>query len=105
MPFSLKTVSQLEPYSPLERIHLLNLALKHLSAPEKAGFNLIKLLVIVPPFFGLARLEPWLAIIGLVGVLVGFSLLTRPLQIFFARNHWLTAVKEYEQQKKQCDED
>lgn len=105
MPFSLNKVEPIRSYSPLVRIQLLNLALRHLSAPEKAAFNIIKLLIIVPPFFGLARLEPWLAVIGLIGVLIGFSLITRPLQIYFARSHWNQAIKDYERQQAMKEQD
>ena len=86
---------------PLERIQLLNLALKHLSGPEKVVFNLMKLVIVVPPFFLLAQLQPWLAFILLFVVLLGFSFISRPIQIYFARPHWQKAIREFEDQRKQ----
>ncbi|GGA78388.1 hypothetical protein GCM10011369_20350 [Neiella marina] len=103
MPLSLNQVTELQRYRPLERVAILNIALKRLTPPEKASLNIIKLLLFVPPFFLLAQLGPFLALAGVILVLLAFSLLARPIHILFAAKHWPEAIKAYENSK--ADED
>ncbi|MBD1389824.1 hypothetical protein IC617_10330 [Neiella sp. HB171785] len=105
MPLSLNRVKQLEKYRPLERVAILNLALKRLTPPQKASLNIIKLLLFVPPFFLLAQLGPFLALAGVIVVLLAFSLLARPIHILFASRHWQAAISAYEKSQANTDGD
>ncbi|MCM2679009.1 DUF6170 family protein [Echinimonas agarilytica] len=95
MYLSLNKVPALARFKPLDRVAILNLALKRLSAVEKVGLNLIKLAIIVPPFLALAQLAPWQAVIAIIFVLIGFGIVTRPIQISFAGPHWDKAIDEF----------
>lgn len=100
MQLTLNQVTELKAFRPLERVAILNFALKRLTPMQKVLLNLIKLLIFVPPFFLLAQLSPLPALLGIVLVLLAFSLLTKPIHIQFARPHWHEAIKEFERSQQ-----
>ncbi|MBW8190767.1 hypothetical protein K0504_06950 [Neiella marina] len=96
MQLTLNQVAELKSYRPLERVAILNLALKKLTPIQKVTLNLIKLVIFVPPFFLLAQFPPIAALAGVLVVLLAFSLLTKPIHIAFAKSHWDAAIHEFD---------
>lgn len=69
-----------------ERQALINQAEKKLTVPEKLILNLLKLLMLIPPFLFLARQE-WLALLGTITC----SLL---VYVLIYRNRFLTFISK-----------
>lgn len=83
-----------------ERQIILSMASDKLITPQKVVINIIKLLVLVPPFIMLARLDSWALFIPLIFVLVGYFLVMRPINLMFIRSHLPKAIALFERKKK-----
>ena len=96
---SSNNIPELSEYSLQERHIILSLASEKLITPQKLVINLIKLMVLIPPFIMLARLDSWALFIPLVFMLVGYFLIMRPINLIFIRAHLPKAIKQFEREK------
>jgi hypothetical protein len=94
--FSSHHIEQLNGYSFKEKQQLLNLAQSRLTAPEKFILNLLKLLLLIPPFWWLAQLNSWFMLLPVVFLLLVYFLLLRPLSLSFSARHLASAIKGFE---------
>ncbi len=93
--FSSNKIPQLTPYSLQQRQAILALAQTKLTAPEKLLLNIIKLMLLIPPFLFIANLQG-LAIVGsIIVVLLAYFILLRPIMLHFTVKHLNHAVKQY----------
>jgi hypothetical protein len=93
--FSTKKLSELECFSLQERQQILTLAASKLTAPEKFVLNILKLIMLVPPFLFMAQLEGVLFVISIFSVLVIYFILLRPVSLIFTRKYLSTAIKQF----------
>ncbi len=96
--FSSNQFSQLQQYSFADRQQIISLATAMLKPTSKIVLNIIKLLILIPPFMMLANIDSWMFVFPLVFVLVGYFLVLRPFSLFFIHQHLDNAVAEFEKQ-------
>ena len=94
--FSANKIPALAPYSIQQRQAILALAQAKLSAPEKFILNIIKLVLLIPPFIYIANLQGVAIIISITAVLISYFLLLRPIMLFFTLKHLTNAISKYE---------
>ncbi|REL26136.1 hypothetical protein DXX93_05780 [Thalassotalea euphylliae] len=95
MLFSTNQLTELEQFSLTEKHAIMHIAHQHLSVPEKLVLNLIKLLLLIPPFIYLARQDWWaLALAALIST-AGYVLVMRPVSIHFSKRHLKTAIAKF----------
>lgn len=97
--FSSNNISILSHYSLKERQQILSIANEKLITPQKLILNLIKLIILIPPFIMIARLDTWLLFVPLFFVLAGYFLLMRPISLYFLTKHLPKAIKDFERLK------
>ena len=79
--FSSRHIPALAHLPLQQRLSKLREASSRLTGPEKMLLNLVKLLVLLPPFVLILRLsDGWTAIIWVALLLLAYPLLLRPLQ-------------------------
>lgn len=93
--FSSADVTQLASFSPVERRQIIEMAASKLAAPEKLLLNIIKLLILIPPFIMLARIDSWWLFLPLVLLLVGYFVIVRPITLYFVVKHIDEAIKQF----------
>jgi len=77
--FSSNQIPELKDYSIKERQEILAKARTKLTAPEKLILNIIKLIMLVPPFIYLARLDMPYLVLSLTLSCVIYILLMKPI--------------------------
>lgn len=97
--FSSNNLSQLKDYSMKERQVILSMASDKLITPQKLVINIIKLLILIPPFIMVARLDSWMLFLPLIFVLAGYFLIMRPINLYFLKQHLSQAINQFERQK------
>jgi hypothetical protein len=93
--FSTNKLSELECFSLRERQQILTLAGSKLTAPEKFVLNILKLIMLVPPFLFMAQLEGVLFVVSIFSVLIIYFILLRPVSLIFTRKHLNSAIKQF----------
>jgi len=93
--FSTNKLPELEHFSLMQRQQILALAANKLTAPEKFILNILKLLMLVPPFLFLAQLEGILFFFSLFGVLAVYFIFLRPISLLFTQKHLSAAIKQF----------
>ncbi|MFT6899963.1 MAG: hypothetical protein ACJAXS_000115 [Colwellia sp.] len=93
--FSTNKLPELESYTLGQRQQILTLAAAKLTAPEKFILNILKLIMLVPPFMFMAQLEGLLFVISLFSFLAVYFILLRPVSLIFTRKHLSDAIKKY----------
>ena len=93
--FSANKIPALSPYNIQQRQAILALAQTKLSAPEKFVLNIIKLVLLIPPFIYIANLQGVEIIISIIIVLISYFLLLRPIMLFFSLKHLNNAIIQY----------
>ncbi|NQZ22337.1 MAG: hypothetical protein HRT53_09795 [Colwellia sp.] len=93
--FSTNKLPELENFTLMQRQQILALALNKLTAPEKFILNILKLLMLVPPFLFLAQLEGIFFVFSLFGVLAIYFILLRPVSLLFTRKYLTAAIKQF----------
>ncbi|MBB6542741.1 DUF6170 family protein [Thalassotalea piscium] len=78
---------ELANHLPRERHEILIRAEQKLTVPEKLILNLLKLLMLVPPFLYLARQEWLMLTIALVATLFIKLTIFTPIKLAFCRKH------------------
>ncbi|MFC0117042.1 DUF6170 family protein [Pseudoalteromonas xiamenensis] len=96
MPFTLKRVTKLENYKVTERQTILSIALSVIDVKQKVIMRVCKLLLLTPVFVSLSYFQGWslLPILLVAGLL--YPILTLPIEIWFARNHFDKAIEIFE---------
>lgn len=89
MPFYFfsKNTPELANHLPRERHEIILKAEQKLTVPEKLILNLLKLLMLVPPFLYLARQEWLMLTIALVATLFIKLIIFTPIKLAFCRKH------------------
>ncbi|MBF7072214.1 hypothetical protein ISG33_02210 [Glaciecola sp. MH2013] len=91
---STKHIPQLKDKPLTERIAIMEDAAKHMSVPEKAMLNVLKLLVLVPVFIFLLRISTdWTSLIWAALILALYPILVKPIQYSLCVKH-LTGPSE-----------
>ena len=93
--FSTNKLSELESYTLQQRQQILTLAASKLTAPEKFALNILKLIMLVPPFLFMAQLDGEFFVVSLFGVLVIYFILLRPISLLFTRKYLDNAIKQF----------
>ncbi|WP_074500600.1 DUF6170 family protein [Thalassotalea sp. PP2-459] len=83
--FSSKDIPELESYSIKERQLKLEEAQKKFTAPEKLILNILKLLMLIPPFFYFAQQEWQYFVISFLFTLLIFFFIFTPVKLSFSR--------------------
>jgi hypothetical protein len=94
--FSSNKIPALQVFSLHQRQAILALAQAKLSPPEKFLLNMIKLSLLIPPFFFIANLQGFALATSVVMVLIAYFLLLRPIMLFFTQKHLDNAVDQYQ---------
>ncbi|GLX81324.1 DUF6170 family protein [Thalassotalea eurytherma] len=102
--FSTAQIKELAPYSLAERRKIIELANNKLQAPEKLAINLLKLLVLIPPFIALARIDSWWLMLPIFALLAGYFLVMRPVSFWFIDKHLAGAIKQFERSRDKTEE-
>ena len=98
--FSTNKIPELESYTLQQRQQILTLAASKLTAPEKFVLNIIKLIMLVPPFLFMAQLEAVFFVLSLFCVLAIYFILLRPISLVFTRKYLDAAVKQFNKLEK-----
>ena len=96
MYFSSNKIPALHSFSIHQRQAILTLAQAKLSAPEKLLLNVIKLLLLIPPFFFIANLQGFSMVVAIVIVLCAYFIVLRPIMLFFSLKHLDNAIAQYQ---------
>ena len=89
-------IPALQAFSLHQRQVILALAQAKLSVPEKFILNMIKLSLLIPPFFFIANLQGFALAASVVIVLIAYFLLLRPIMLFFAQKYLANAIEQYQ---------
>lgn len=93
--FSTNKLSELESFTLQQRQQILTLAASKLTAPEKFILNILKLIMLVPPFLFMAQLEGIFFVVSLFSVLIIYFILLRPISLLFTRKYLDNAIKQF----------
>lgn len=93
--FSSNQISQLADFSFTQKQQIIAAASTKLKPTSKLVLNILKLLILIPPFLMLASLDSWWLFLPLVLIMVGYFVLLRPLSLFFIAQHIDEAVEEF----------
>ncbi|MFT5024004.1 MAG: hypothetical protein ACI9O3_001614, partial [Colwellia sp.] len=93
--FSTNKLPELESYTLGQRQQILTLAAAKLTAPEKFVLNILKLIMLVPPFIFMAQLDGLLFMVSLFSFLAVYFILLRPVSLIFTRKYLSVAIKQY----------
>ncbi|QOL24393.1 hypothetical protein LP316_08410 [Thalassotalea sp. LPB0316] len=96
--FSTAQIEKLQPYTLAERRMIIEMANNKLQAPEKLVINLLKLLILIPPFIALARIDSWWLLLPVFALLIGYFFIMRPVSFWFIDKHLDGAIKQFERQ-------
>jgi len=94
--FSSNKIPALHAFNLHQRQAILTLAQAKLSAPEKFILNIIKLLLLLPPFIFITNLQGLAMLVSVAAVLVAYFLLLRPIMLFFSLKHLDKAIVQYQ---------
>lgn len=98
--FSSNKIPALQTFNLHQRQAILAIAQAKLSAPEKFILNIIKLMLLIPPFLFIANLQGVAVVVSLIIVLVAYFLLLRPIMLFFSQKHLKKAIVQYEKSEQ-----
>lgn len=83
------------PFNLQQRQAILALAQAKLSPPEKLILNIIKLMLLIPPFLFIANLQGVAIAASIVVVLVAYFIILRPIMLHFTLKHLNSAINQY----------
>jgi len=87
MYFSSKDIPELANKPLKERAELIYKAQAKLTVPEKLILNLLKLVLLIPPFIYLARQDWGVLTLTVALSLVGYMLIFKPISFTFLQRH------------------
>jgi len=94
--FSSNKIPALHTFSLHQRQAILTMAQAKLSAPEKFILNIIKLSLLIPPFFFIANLQGLALAASIALVLTAYFIILRPIMLFFSQKHLDKAIAQYQ---------
>ena len=94
--FSSNKIPKLQNFSLKQRQAILALAMDKLTVPEKFIINVIKLMMLIPPFLFLANLQSAWFFISVIGVLFAYLFVMKPVSFAFADKYIEKAIKQSE---------
>ncbi|SEK47920.1 hypothetical protein SAMN05216262_101456 [Colwellia chukchiensis] len=94
--FSSNKIPALQDFSLHQRQAILALAQAKLTAPEKLVLNIIKLLMLIPPFLFIANLQGMAMLVSVAVVLLAYFFLLRPIMLFFSLKYLDKAIAQYQ---------
>lgn len=97
--FSSNQIPELEKYDFQARREILFIANSMLTTPEKLYINLIKLIILVPVFLYIARLDVVVSFILAFLVLIVFLSLSPVILLQFSKKHIKAAIAKYEKRQ------
>jgi hypothetical protein len=97
---SSKNIPELANYSIKEKHEILAIAANKLITPEKLFLNIIKLLILIPAFIMMAKLDGWFFAAPLAFVLVSFFIIMRPISLNILRKHLPKSIKQFEHNRQ-----
>lgn len=98
--FSSNKIPALQEFSLYQRQAILTLAQAKFSAPEKFILNIIKLLLLLPPFLFIANLQGLALAASVVVVLSAYFLILRPIMLYFSAKHLDKAIAQYKKSEQ-----
>ena len=98
--FSSNKIPALQAFSLHKRQAILTLAQARFSAPEKFILNIVKLLLLIPPFLFIANLQGLALALSVVVVLIAYFLILRPIMLYFSAKHLDKAIAQYQKSEQ-----
>jgi len=92
---STNDIPALVSFSNQERQQILAIAQQLLTPFEKFQLNILKLLILVPAFFGLARLEGLAIAAVVITAAIAYLVIMRPVSLAFCSRHIEKAIKKF----------
>lgn len=83
--FNSQSIPELAGLTFEQRMAVIRLATDRLSVPTKLVLNIIKLVILFSFFMAIARAEGWHIVYYVLGLLVVYPLITRPLTFHYSR--------------------
>lgn len=93
--FSTNNIKELDNYSFQEKHLIITLANKRLTPPQKLILGILKLVLLIPPFWFLAQLDSWWMLLPVAFLMVSYMVILRPLSLSFSVTHLEAALKEF----------
>lgn len=81
----MRKIKELEGLNLRQRHEAIQLALNELSGGQKVMLRLIKLILLSPVFFIIAKVHSWWILPWLLLVFFMYPMLTKPLEVMFAK--------------------
>lgn len=97
--FSTNHFEQLQRFDFKERQEIIVLANNKLPATAKFVLNLLKLVLLIPPFLLLAKVDSWMFALPVFLVLAMYFVVLKPISLWFISKHIDKAISQYEQQR------
>ena len=88
-------IKQLDEFKIKDRHMIIAQALLYLSPTQKIVLRLCKLLALIPLFLSLSYFEGWILLPILLFAGVLYPIITRPIEIAFAKKHLNKAILKY----------
>ena len=101
---SSNSITELDSFSIREKQMILRLAMEKMTVPQKLIINLLKLVLLIPPFLYLANLNLGMLAISMIIVTAAYVFVMRPVSLSFAVSHLPAAIKQFERAKAEEDE-
>ncbi|MCH8536361.1 MAG: DUF6170 family protein [Alkalimonas sp.] len=101
MYFSSHQIPELDGLNFAERMSVVRGASDKLSVPKKLLLNLIKLAILFIFFMYIARAGDWTALLYIVGLIVAYPMITRPLTFMLCRPYFTEVRRALERQQQE----
>lgn len=95
MIFSSNQIERLSDYSLGDRHQILALAFALLTVPQKLVLNLMKLVLLIPPFIYLARQDWGLMLVATFIAVACYLGIMKPISLYFSSQHLDKAIKQF----------
>ncbi|NMP14816.1 MULTISPECIES: DUF6170 family protein [unclassified Thalassotalea] len=102
--FSSNQFEQLQDFNFAEKQQIIELANNKMPAPAKVTLNILKLLILIPPFLLLARVDSWMFVLPLLLVLVCYFVILRPVSLMFLGKYIDEAVAQFKRRQQLQDD-
>lgn len=100
MYFSSHHIPELNGLNFAERMSVVRGASDKLSVPQKLFLNLIKLAILFIFFMYIARAGDWTALLYIVGLVVTYPLITRPITFMLCQPYFAEVRRNLERQQQ-----
>lgn len=104
MYFSSHHIPELNGLNFAERMSVVRTATDKLSVPQKLMLNLIKLAILFTFFMYIARAGDWTAMVYVVGLIIVYPMVTRPITFLLCQPFLADVRLEFERQQQRHKE-